>query len=56
MSYDCDIMSSTFVKEADVIKISVFHFKVGTIKTTFISIVSPFSSAQFSRSIMSNSL
>ena len=31
MSYDCDIMSSAFFK-ADVTKISVFHFKVGTIK------------------------
>ena len=32
MSYDCDIMSSTFLKEANVTKSSVFHFKVGTIK------------------------
>ena len=31
MSYDCDIMSSAFFK-ADVTKISVFRFKVGTIK------------------------
>ena len=32
MSYDCDIMSSIFFKDAHVTKISVFHFKVGTIK------------------------